>query len=189
MSDVPEKLQELVNTQLKDGETIQWIDQPLANYWSVGAMIAFSCGICLTVGIIHEAIIVVRGFMFAFNTIYPFEAISMCLAGAFYLLLGLLLVFFSLKRRRTTKRTVYVITNRRAIIIQRGRSLLNTTYYPKDFGNMWCEERIHGVGDIYFRGAEWSAPWYKAGIVNILNVKEVERLLLELKRTKLAEGT
>ena len=190
MSNIPEKLQELVNAQLMDDETIQWVDQPLSNYWSVGAMIAFGLGIYFTVTSIFPILLFVTGVLSAFPIFANiFDVILGFMQVCIYVLLGPFLLFFSLKTRRTAKRTIYVITNRRVIIIQKGRSLFNITYYPKDFGeNMRCEERVHGVGDIYFLGGEGSFPWYKAGLMNILNVKEVERMLQDLKRATLAEG-
>jgi hypothetical protein len=187
MSDIPEHLRELVNAKLRDGETIQWIDQPLSNHWSLGAIAAFGFGICITVGTLFEVIGVTIMASGAIDIDNAIEIFLCYISAGFYLLLGLLLLFFSLKARRTTERTIYAITHRRAIVIQQGRSVFNTTYHPKDFGNMWCKERVHGTGDIYFRGSEWSVPWYKVGFANILNVKEVERMLQELKRTQITE--
>jgi len=188
MSDIPDPLRDLVNAQLMDGETIQWMDQPLSNYWSVGAMIAFVFGIYFTVTPIFPIlsfVIEVRSDYIIFFNI--FDVLLGFMQVCIYVLLGPFLLFFSLKTRRTTERTVYAITNRRAIIVQRGRSVFNTTYYPKDFGDVWCKERVHGTGDIYLRGGEGSLPWLKAAFMNIRNVKEVERMLQELKQTKLPE--
>jgi len=42
---IPENLRELVNTQLMNDETIQWIDQPIPYYFSVGSAIAFGFGV------------------------------------------------------------------------------------------------------------------------------------------------
>jgi len=173
-----------------DDETIQWIDQPLSNYWSVGAMIAFVFGIYFTVtsifSILFFIIAVLSDNIVFFNI---FDVLLGFMQVCIYVLLGQFLLFFSLKARRTCERTVYAITNRRAIIVQRGRSLFNITYYPKDFGDVWCKERGHGTGDIYLRSGEGSLLWLKATFMNILNVREVERMLQELKRTKVSEKT
>ena len=187
MSDIPDPLRELVNAQLMDDETIQWIDQPLSNYWSAGAMIAFAFGIYFTVTSIFSVLFVATGGLLASPMFDIFDVILGFVEVCIHVLIGPFLLFFSLKTRRTCERTVYAITNRRAIIVQRGRSLFNITYSPKDFGDVWCKERGHGTGDIYLRGGEGSLPWLKAAFMNIRNVKEVERMLQELKQTKLPE--
>ena len=181
---IPENLRELVNAQLMDDETIQWIDQPIPFYFSVGSAIAFGFGLYITV------------FMIFFVCMIAFEPIHGTVFAPFilifvYLLLGLFLLSFPLRTRRKTTRTVYALTNLRAIIVQGAFSGFNiTSYYPADFVDMFCKQKANGTGNLCFRNEVWgSLVRIRQGFFNIRNVVKVERMLQELKRTKSPEQT
>ena len=179
---IPENLRELVNAQLMDDETIQWIDQPIPYYFSIGSAIAFGFGVYCTAG----SVVWMSIAMFA--TFHPeFERIFALLVGIPNLLFGLFWLSFPLWwTRRKTTRTVYTITNLRAIIVQGAFSGFNvTSYYPADFVDMFCKQKADGTGNLCFRSEVWSSlVRIRQGFFNIRNVVKVERMLQELKRTK-----
>jgi hypothetical protein len=185
MSDIPEKLRELVNAELMDDETIQWIDMPIPYYFSVGSSIAFGIGIYITV------VSILLACMFAFG---PFpggvpDYIITFIICSVYLALGLFLLSFPLRTRRKTGQTVYAVTNLRTIIVQGTLSAFNvTSYYPADFSDMFRKQKANGIGNVCFRSEHWgSIVKIRKGFFNVRNVDKVERMLQELKRTKSTE--
>ena len=184
MSDIPENLRELVNAQLMDGETIQWIDQPVPYYFSVGSSIAFGFGLYFLFWSIAVISIVVV------NNTGPAPApIELFPIGVIILLIGLFLFSAPLRVRKRTQRTVYALTNHRAIIVQGTFSVFNiTSYYPADFGDVFSKQKANGLGNLCFRTEHWGSTLpIRKGFFNIRNVAKVERMLQELKRTKQPE--
>ena len=194
MSDIPEKLRELVNAQLMDNETIQWIDRPIPNFFTVGTMGAFFLAIPWMVFVIFGVGVASGIFDMENNTI---SLKNIRPEGWFYITIGIPVVLLAMSmiytplwKRRKLKHTIYAITNLRAIVAVRGTFLAHTvtSYFPSDFWYLSCEQKANGIGNLYFSGGSSendSLNW--RGFMNIRNVTEVERILQELKRQKLPE--
>jgi hypothetical protein len=187
---IPAKLWELVNDELIDEESIQWIDQPIPIFFSPGATGLFLFGtvwtafsifwVCGAAGIgdMEQGINL---------NVIQLGQLALAAFGIPFVLIGFGLLSAPWWMYRFAKRTVYAITNHRAIIVQGGFSGLTvTSYYPNDIVYISRNQRAKGRGDILFRyggtGGEHSTTGQ--GFENIRNVKEVERILQDLKRTK-----
>ena len=184
---IPERLQELVNAELMDGETIRWIEQPIPRYFSAGTIRHFLVGIFFTgfglywtaslTGLLHDGVGLLH-LLFASS-------------GPVFLLAGLLRLAAPLWRYRNEQRTVYVITDRRAIIVQ-GTFWSHhiKSGHPADISRLSCRQRANGTGDLfncYDYCPDKGFIRREHGFMNIRNVKEVERMLLELKGAKSQE--
>jgi len=185
MSDIPENLRELVNAQLMGDEAILWIAQPIPYYFSLGSSIAFGFGLYIT------AMIIAMVCMFAFDH-HPggvLDIVIMSILCTVYLSLGLFLLSIPFRTRRKTAQTVYAVTNLRVIVVQGTFSAFNvTSYYPADFGDVFCKQKVNGLGNLCFRTDTWGSVLpIRKGFFNVRNVAKVERLLQELKRTKTPE--
>lgn len=182
---VPDKLRELVNAGLMDDETIQWIAKPIPYYFSMGSSIAFGFGLYISVMIISMTLMLGYG---SHPGGVP-DLLIISILCSVYLLLGLFLLSFPLQTRRKTARTVYAVTNFRAIVVQGTFPAFNvTSYYSADFGDIFCKQKANGLGNLCFHTEHWGSILpIKKGFFNIRNVTKAERLLQELKRTKLPE--
>ena len=186
MSDIPEKLRELVNAKLMDDETIQWIDMPVPYYFSIGSSIAFGFGLYITGMIIPFACMVIFD---RHHGGVP-DAIMVSILCSVYLALGLFLLSFPWRTRRKTAQTVYAVTNLRTIVVQGTFSAFNvTSFYPADFGDIFSKQKTNGLGNLCFRTEHWGSILpIRKGFFNIRDVGKVERMLQELKRTKSVEA-
>ena len=165
---IPANLQELVNAELKDDETIQWIDRPVPTFFGRDQLIFFGLGISL---IAYYIFLKCTGanpmpdnpavcFMYAHSAIFLVGGL-----GALYLPLW---VYKIMKEKMA-----YALTNHRVIIIQhpivRSISLKDSV--------MVCKQKANGMGYITF---------YVAGKIglkfeNIRNIGKVEQMLQNLK--------
>jgi hypothetical protein len=177
---IPENLRELVNAQLMDDETIQWIDQPIRIFFSFDNILAM--------------------FFAAFTGAFLLPFLLFCLNGnAEWFLQNMLLETlcasfvialsstFSVLRaaNKNVKRIVYAITNFRAMIVYgKARVITATSFYPTELSYLSCVPSANGTGHIFFRPLDRR---HKHGFVHIRNVVKVERMLQELKRTKSPE--
>ena len=175
MSDIPEKLQELVNAELMDDETIQWIEQPVVSFdgvlrifclsFAITFLIFYACGVA---GLFAQNLLGFVGSSLLTATTTAF---------AIWQTAG-----------QSAKQVVYVITNFRAMIVHgTPRVLKVTNYYPAELSYLARIQRANGTGHLYFRAGPSDRNNNLWGFMNIRNVKEVERLLQDLKRTKSAE--
>ena len=179
---IPENLRELVNAQLMDDETIQWIDQPIPVFYSE-SMLLFLLGIFTIQLVAIFLVFAVNGHGAVF-----WENLLGCIGFSFLMPVSCGIGAWIGIRQRS-KQTVYVITNFRAIIIRKIGCTLNvTSYYPKELFYLSRTQRMNGTGCLYFQVESWRIDrWLKGGFMNICNVQEVERMLQELKRTKSPE--
>ncbi|MDR2115614.1 MAG: hypothetical protein LBP87_04455 [Planctomycetaceae bacterium] len=157
---IPLKLRELVDQELEEGETIEWIDQPIPHLFPKEIFPIFLFAIVWTSFVIF-VMLQQFGNIFNFSFLIPFMFVGV----------GLLLVPFW--RYRTILRTVYVITNRRVIILE-GRmfSFDIISYEADEIDEIHRKQKKNGTGNVFV-------------FTNIRNVKMVEQKLRKLKnRTK-----
>jgi len=194
MSDIPDPLRELVNAELMDDETIQWMEQPIPAFFSAAVMGIFLFAIPWTAFALFWMCAAAGVFDFKdgeidIGNIEPGRLLFAAF-GIPFVLIGFGMLSIPLWMRRSAKRTIYAITDFRAIIVQGTFSAHTiTSYYPEHILHLSRRQRANGTGDICFRfhvGYENESSDEK-GFINIRNVKEVERMLQELKRTQSPE--
>ena len=183
-SSIPAELRELVNAELIGDETIRWIDQPIPYFFSAAAVGMFVFGIPWTFISLGAFSVACVG---DFESPQNFGARPLLVAFLIpFVLIGLGMLFAPLWMHRSAKRTVYAITNHRAIIIRGIFFAYNvTSYYPSDLWYLARKQKNNGTGNIRFpieRGG--SEALSEPGFMNIRNVRDVERILQELKGTK-----
>jgi len=179
---IPEHLRELVNAELVDNETIQWMEQPTR------AFIPFESVLLLFFMSLIIPLLV--GFLFFFacgavevlqRNLFGFAATSLITAFS---------ITFSVWQtaNRSAKQVVYVITDFRAMIIYGTSSVLRVmSYYPTELSYLSRVQKANGTGHLYFRAGLSNRDNALLGLMNIRHVKEVERMLQELKRTQSPE--
>ena len=187
---IPENLRKLVNAELTTGETIRWIDQPVPVFCPKGALVLFVLGLFLIV--LGIGFICVSYDIFNLNGVSIVdkeERTSTGSTGIMLLVFGLIALSVLLSERRAIKYTVYVLSDQRAMIIRKTSLALKVTSYP--LADSWFVSREENAeddtGNIYFMtklSNEKSVSLRGLGFDNIRNVREVERLIRELKETK-----
>ena len=82
---------------------------------------------------------------------------------------------------RRAIRTAYVVTNKRAVIMEGGRSRVIRSIEPEGFRNLVRRERSTGRGDVVFQAAQRSSGKNRRqgeiAFVDIQNPRQVEELL------------
>jgi hypothetical protein len=186
---IPASLRELVNGELTDGETIQWIDQPVPVIFPKGTLLQCMLGVFLTVlgigficagcGMLH--LIGIPDLDKEGRNI-SFGSSITCL------FFGPVTLSVWLSERREVKYTVYVITDRRVMMVRKksfgSGALQITSYSPADSWYVSCEENDDGTGNLYFLTKLTGVTYVSLrtlGFDNIRNVREVERLIQKLK--------
>ena len=190
---IPDNLREWVENEFIDGEAIRWMDQPIPSLFRSGAMGIFLFGVPWTAFSVFWMCGAAGALDLLNNKPIVFDVGRLALAafGIPFLLIGLGMLSFPLRARQKMKRTVYVITDRRVIIIQGTFFSFNVaSHYPADILSVSRTQRANGIGDVCFTQAssvgENNSP-IDQHLWNIRNVKEVERMMQELKNTKLTE--
>ena len=188
---ISDNLRELVNAELMDGETIQWMDQPVPVFFSAAAIgivlfaipwTAFSIfWMCGAAGVFD-----INNAKFEFNALDP-GRLMLAAFGIPFLLIGLGMLSVPLRMRRSMKQTVYVITDQRAMIIGREFGAFDIkSYYPTDFSRLHRTQKTNGIGDVYFHIKRSDDSSTEEGFQNLRNVREVEKILQDLKETQIS---
>ena len=187
---IPNNLLALVDAELNDREKIQWIDQPIPVFFSVGAVAIILFAITWTAFSIFwmcgaSGVFDLNKGQFEFNGLER-ERLIFAAFGIPFLLIGLVMLSTPWWGRRSMKRTIYVITDLRAIIFQ-GTPFAHgiTSFYPADITHLYRKQKANGMGDICLCKKHFeSGNSSDEGFENIRNVQEVEQLIRELKETK-----
>jgi hypothetical protein len=177
---VPRTLEERVRAELAPGERIEWMEVPIARFFTPLSRGLFLFSIPWT----------------AFSIFWVFMASGLRwpdLSSAFgffplfglpFVLIGFWLMSSPLRTHNRLKRTVYAITDRRAILIQGGRNTTIRSFGPGDLDKIHRREKADGSGDVYF-----SIPLPRSddqdvtealGFSGVADARHVERLLKEL---------
>jgi len=133
---LPPELQDLVEQELKPGEQLLWVGQPVYPVW--GLMIAVLIGINVTGGSV---------LWMCWGVLGLGAPLWFALLGIPFVLAGLSLPFAPFRERRRMKETVYAITNQRAIIFaKKSGSTEITSYNPDELSKLLCQESLFGGG-------------------------------------------
>ncbi|MDR0610943.1 MAG: hypothetical protein LBG58_12585 [Planctomycetaceae bacterium] len=156
---ISHELQELVDNELEDGETIEWLDQPIPRYFTQETTSQFLFGIPWTTFAVFWTCMAAQG------------SIVFALWGVPFILIGIGVLSSPIRMRRKMLRIVYVITNRRVITFEGKRGSFDIVSYEADeIEEIHRKQKKNGTGDVFV-------------FQNIRNVKEVEQKLRELKNT------
>ncbi|MFH0965972.1 MAG: hypothetical protein V2A58_18385 [Planctomycetota bacterium] len=178
---LPGRLGELVSGELAEGEHVLWLAQPDPKRYARKALPAVLFGIPWTAFAIFW-MAGASGFkMPDFSKGFGFFP----LFGVPFVLIGLGMLSSPLWAMRKAKRTVYVLTDRRAILLEGGRSAKIRSFGPEQLESVERRERGDGSGDILFSGvvtfaANTQQATMPIGFLGVPNVRETERLLHEM---------
>jgi len=177
---IPESLRELINAQLMDDETIQWIDQPIRIFFSFDDILVMFFAAFTGAFLLPFLLFFLNGNAEWFLQNMLLET----LCASFVIAIS---CTFSVLRaaNKNVKQIAYVITDFRAMIVYgKARVITATSFYLTELSYLSCVPSANGTGHIFFRPL---GGWQKHGFVHIRNVVKVERMLQELKRTKSPE--
>jgi len=176
---VPYDLRERVDRELEPGERVQWLEMPVARYFTPAAVGAFLFGIPWTA----FAIFWTAGA--AWGTTRPgagglFHVFP--LFGVPFILIGLVMLSAPIWAYRKALKTVYVITDRRAITFDGGWTTTIRSYGPEQLNEVYRKERKDGTGDIIIARRAWrdsdgDRRSEELGFLRIRDPKTVEAML------------
>jgi hypothetical protein len=180
---IPQNLQAKVDAELEPGESIQWIDMPISQYFTSSSIGAFLFGIPWT------AFAIFWTFGAAGFKIPDFKEGSdlFPLFGLPFILIGFGMLSSPFWTYRKSFKTVYAITDRRAITFEGGWALTIRSYPPDKLGDIYRKEKKNGSGDVII----WRNAWHDSegdsqseelGFLRILNPKEIETMLKKLSK-------
>jgi hypothetical protein len=176
---ISQQLQEKVDNEIHDGETIEWMDQPILHYFSL------LCGLMVCNWLVFTLFTVVSGILlFIYDG--PYEIFAMLIPLFFFGFLFLLLPYIEYQNSLTT---VYVITNKRVIIICGHIGVTIKSYANDKLDDIYRREYHDGSGDVIF-SKEWfsdingNQTKKEIGIFNITNPKLVEEKIWKLASNK-----
>jgi hypothetical protein len=136
---LPFGLQQILNEELDNGETLLWLDQPDAS------RMARSCWPIMLFAIPFTA------FSIFWIAMASKASILFAAFGLPFLAVGLGMFTSPIWVKRSAKRTAYALTDKRAILIQQKFKTLNvTSYRPEQLTDMEREQRVDGSGSLIF---------------------------------------
>ena len=188
LSALPSELQKRLQNELKPGETLVWVDQPIANRAARAGFVMWFFFIPWT------------GFSIFFTAgAAGFKAFDFGNANLYLVLFGLPFVLAGLAGlstpiwlKRRAQSTVYAITNRRALSIEGTKSITVKTYLGTHIANIEKVEHRDGSGDLIlrtdqYRDSEGDKQTLREGFTAVGDVRHVERLLDTLVRSSAAQ--
>jgi hypothetical protein len=193
LPEIPVGLQELVEQELDQGESIRWIEQPIPRFFTTPRAagvflfaIAWTSSSLLLLCSVLDWSLPVFGKMAREGG--PISAVDVSFSLLF-VLVGIAMLAWPLWAHWKGLRTVYVITDRRAITFERSLATRVTSYTPFDLRKMFRKEKKNGTGDLvfghYFAGLENDGPDGSTVLVNygflrVRDVRKTEQMLREL---------
>ena len=176
---VPYDLRERVDRELEPGERVQWLEMPVARYFTPAALGAFLFGIPWTAFAIFwtagAAWGTTRSAAGGLFHVFP-------LFGVPFILIGLVMLSAPIWAYRKALKTVYVITDRRAITFDGGWTTTIRSYGPEQLNEVYRKERKDGTGDIIIARRAWrdsdgDRRSEELGFLRIRDPKTVEAML------------
>ena len=184
---LPRETAARVDAELRPGERIVWVGQPIPGRFarkSIGIVLfGIPCTAISVFWMIAAASMSTQdrdGAQGFFDFFFP-------LCGLPFLLLGMAMLSSPCWLRRKARRTAYVITDQRALILHpRGwRRLALRSFDPEHLTTLRRRQNRDGSGDVIFARKWISDPesnrFAHIGFFAIANVKDVENHIRELK--------
>ena len=183
---LPEKLRRSLEKELSPNEQIQWIEQPIARFFTRSVL-----GVCL--------VLFVPLLFFSFTSFSTYQQARdmgrsllefVGVPGALVFLMGtvipLFLIFFiPFLNWLTARQSVYVITHERAFILTAGRSTTVTSFMSSELRVVSRREDRDGSGDIILyvhrsKDYDGDIQTQEIGFKQVRNAKAFERMLRQI---------
>jgi hypothetical protein len=180
---LPTRLREIVDRELEPHEVIQWIEQPIPEFFTPASIGSVLFGIPWTAfslfwiwGATGFGTLLTAG-------ITPFLLFP--LFGVPFVLVGFGMLSAPFWTRKMALQTVYLVTDRRAISIEGGKPLTIRSYLPSQLNAVYRQENPDGSGNVlitirYCKDSDGDERKESIGFMRIRNPKQVEKLLREL---------
>lgn len=180
---IPPRLREIIDRELEPHEVIQWIEQPIPQFFTAGSIALVMFGIPWTA----FSLFWMWGAS-GFGTLFIQGITPMILFPLFglpFVLVGFGMLSAPLWTRRLALQTVYLITNRRAISIEGGKELTIRSYSPKQLQTVYRQENKDATGNVlitirYWKDSDGDERKESIGFMQIRNPQQVEKLLKAL---------
>lgn len=175
LKDLPLRMQQMVQDELRSGESLQWIGRPIPKRLAMKMMPMILFAIPWTAFALFWTA-GAAGFKFPlFNQ--PFDLFP--LFGLPFILIGLGMFCSPLWMVWKAKRTAYVLTNKRAILFDGGRSTTIRSFYLDKLDKLRRIQHADGSGDLIFDREvkvdnDGDNQTTDHGFLAISNVKKVE---------------
>jgi hypothetical protein len=182
MSEMPRDLQDEVERNLDQGETIRWMEQPIPRFFTQTSTVTFLFAIPWTAFAVFW-ICGASGFKLPDFSKGGFSLFP--LFGVPFILIGIGMLLSPLWARRKGLKTVYVITDRRAITFDGGWTTTVTSYTPDQLKSLYRKEKKDGTGDVVLgqRVSTYSnrgQQMVDVGFLRVRDPRKVEQMLREL---------
>lgn len=183
---LPQKLRKAVEKELEMGESIQWIEQPIARFFNASSVASVIFGIPWT----SFALFWTYGAL-GFELPQFTDGIQpqhlFALFGVPFILIGFVMLTSPFWAWQAARETVYLITNRRAIAIEGGWVTTIRSYLPHELGHIYRQEKADGTGNIVIIKREWTDSdgdrmTEEIGLMSVRNPRETERILKQLAK-------
>ena len=180
---MPYRLKTLIDGELVDGEELIWTGQPRPGRFAIRSLPIVLFGIPWTAFAVFWTCGAAGFKLPDFSS----PAAFFPLFGLPFVLIGIGMLTSPVWMMCKAKRTVYAITDRRAIILRSGWSTDVRSFDPEDLRDLRRKERRDGSGDIVIAhdvvmSGRHGPSRTAVGFLAIPNVREVERLLVEIAR-------
>lgn len=180
---IPPRLREIIDRELEPREVIQWIEQPIPQFFTAESIGSVLFGIPWTA----FALFWTWGAS-GFGTLFTqglTPIILFPLFGVPFILVGFGMLSAPIWTRRQALQTVYLITDRRAISIEGGKTSTIRNYYPKQLQTVYRQENKDGTGNVlitvrYWKDHDGDQRKENIGFMRIRNPQRVEKLLKAL---------
>lgn len=187
-SRLPIELENRVQSELRDGERLLWVGQPIpARYGRKGIPLMIFGGIFTAFSLFWIVMAFSMG-AFAGGNAFGWMGLIFPLFGLPFLLVGLGMLTAPRWMKKLASRTFYAITDRRVILWEAGLfgRMEVRSYYPDDLQSMRRVEYANGEGDLileeyitYGRDSDGHRTRHpkRHGLMAIDQVREVEELI------------
>ncbi len=184
---IPKEVRQKIDRELQPGESIRWVEQPVARMFTLASLPVLFFAIPWTSFAIFW-ICGASGFKVPdfSRGIQPEHLFP--LFGVPFVLIGLGMLSSPFWAWQAARKTVYLITNKRAILIQSGVSTTIRSYTPAQINHTYRKEGRNGIGDVIIAVRKWKDSdgdqmTEEIGFIGIRNPQEVEKMLKNLAET------
>lgn len=181
---LPERVRTLVEAELRPGEGLRWVDQPMPSRMALSALPATLFAIPWTA----FALFWVWGASKA-SAKAPGPGELFPLFGVPFVLVGLGMLTSPLWAMRAAARTVYVVTDRRAIVIASGvwGGVSVRSFEPEKLVDLRRDQRSDGSGSLVFGqdekiSSKGGRRMVDYGFLAVRDVREAEEYVRALAR-------
>lgn len=171
----------LINNELNPGESLKWWSEPSPAAYARKGLIFAIAGLPFVAFIIFWILGAAKGIRFGG------VSITFALFGLLPLVISLGITLYPVWLYYKAKNIFYAVTNERAIIFDGIYNCKIHSFRGSDLDNCVRKQKLDGSGDISFQSMFYGddpegRPKFRiVGFFGIKNVKEVERMLDELR--------